>query len=488
MASPALLFLLLVSSSLLLSIKSKSSPLKFIGNHIDDIKTELTPYVNMIPIWGPLTVALSDTILAVIRGERPNVLLDTIKAEFESLNLKIDDYHSKEVWDIWASTYQNVEETIDLAWKRYETFLPFFINEENQDQREKLKKEILSICENSQSATDKLHRYLTVQEPTLTENLADLLAKRVKCHEKDLIDYKLFILKLMYKGITLNLLCYHLKGIVYQGLVAQEADRVYESAQAMFQIHKDCIVNGLKDIKRDVIDLINDKTKHQQLADEIRSFLMKNYDRYDWMVVAYTTKGSERALKTMNRHNLHGFTSVTKGKVSISFARQVKGYHNQADDIKKEIKKCVPPSVLCSKVAKTLGKCTEKVGNIALSDTYTAVHAFLFKGHDSYDGTEVEFESSSSHETSYIHTGECERSPKVKGGKFVVMIKSDNELLKQNPCIDLNCVHGQCVRVVGTFVALCECEESYYGQYCEKSLDDYKDELEETRLKLTERI
>ncbi|KAK2892389.1 hypothetical protein Q8A67_012377 [Cirrhinus molitorella] len=69
----------------------------------------------------------------------------------------------------------------------------------------------------------------------------------------------------------------------------------------------------------------------------------------------------------------------------------------------------------------------------------------------------------------YIFRGECQRFPGVKGGKFVVLIKSDEEIMTVDPCFNLDCGgpgRGSCVRVPDIFLAVCHCNTNYYGQNC----------------------
>lgn len=515
MASPGLL-LLLMSSFLFLSIVSVSaSPdqnqveevtqkklnkakegakafAKYFVNTIDQIRLATTPFLGLINPAVPLVSAIftlaTVAVSLINNSQKDNPILDALQYEFQSLNSKLDKYHVEQKWDTWAAgAYHKPEKNIDVAWNTYEKLVPSLFRRKNYNERERIKQEIIKVCSKSQPATQTLLKYLTVEGPTLTNNLAKDLAAHVKCHEKDLREYTVFISKLIYKGSTLNLLYYKLKQIESKELVDGEADIAYNSASAMFQIHKNCILNSFTYIKPEVEELITNSKKRQPLATEVRSFLVQNYGRYDWMVVAFITQRSKhKIIETLNSHVLTGFTEIKKGKVSVGVARQVKGTHTKASRVKQAIISCFTKPVLCYKVAKKLRECGGSVDGIPVSQTYTAVHAFLRKAHDSHDAKEVEDEvSADPQDTSssppYIYTGKCEKSPGVKGGKFVVMIKSDEEMMTKDPCSKLKCGgdrRGKCVRVEDTFVAMCECKLPYYGQNCEQSLEDYKKSLQ----------
>uniref|UniRef100_A0A8C4F8C2 EGF-like domain-containing protein n=1 Tax=Dicentrarchus labrax TaxID=13489 RepID=A0A8C4F8C2_DICLA len=509
MASPALLLLLLVSSSLLFSTMSVSSSSnrnqlqktpekldklkegakkagKVILENIDTIRLAVTPFLSLIPVCGPLIKMIVDAALLGLSKANTNPVLGALKSEFDSLNSKLDKYHGELKWDTWASSaFHKPEKNIEVAWSRYETLVPSLVKETNVQKREKFKQEIISVCSKSQDAPETLRKYLTAQGTTLTENLGKMLADHVKCHEKDIREFTVFIAKLIYKGNTLNQLCYNLKKIPSKDIVNQEAQIAYDSASVMFQIHKNCISHSMKYVITDVKGLIDNTKNRQELAKTIRSFLSEAYDRYEWMVVAFITKNSgHKRSRSLNKHVLTGFTDVPKGDVTVSVARQVKGTYTQAGKVIQAIKSCISRSVVCYKVEKTLRECQQHVNRLHVSQTYTAIHAYRKNGHDSYDAKEDEVYAdpeNPSAKAPYIYTGECQKSPGVKGGKFVVMIKSDEEMMTRDPCSKLNCggpQRGTCFRMVDTFVAMCECKLPYYGKNCEQNLEDYKRALE----------
>nr|XP_046272488.1 uncharacterized protein LOC124073953 [Scatophagus argus] len=504
MASPGLLFLLLVSSSLLLfTVSDSMSPTqnqwnnspqkvnklkeatkatgKFILANIDQIRFAVTPFLALIPVCGPLIAAITTSALlgvSVINNSlKDNAVLDAFKSEFESLNMKLDKYHVEQKWNSWASAaYQKPEKNIKGAWKMYEALVPSLFQARNDNERMRLKEEIIKACSKAEPAITDLHTYLTAGGTTFINNLGKSLADHAKCHEQDIREYTVFISKLIYQGITMTQLYYNLKEIKSQNIIDKEAEIAYDSASVMFQIQKFCIFNSTDYIVNDVKWLI-DNTKREELAKKVRSFLQKTYDRYDWMVVAFITKHSKhKVVETLNKHVLSGFMEVTKDKVSVAVARQVKGTHTKSYQVEGAIKRCISNSVLCYKVEEKLRRCGEYVAGIPVSQTYTAVHAFISKAHQSHSDPEIYSDN-----PPYIVQGVCEKSPGVKGGKFVVLVKSDEEITSKDPCSKLNCggpQRGTCVRVENTFVALCECKQPYYGQNCEHSLQEYKNYLQ----------
>uniref|UniRef100_A0A8C1RUX3 EGF-like domain-containing protein n=1 Tax=Cyprinus carpio TaxID=7962 RepID=A0A8C1RUX3_CYPCA len=507
MASPAgLAFLLLVSSALLISTAigpasagqnqlQKRSPEdskkikegftalgKFAHSRIDTITSVVCPFLEIIPVCGPMISGLVKFTASEIKGYTD---MDLLMGEFEKLNTKLDQYQVEQKWDSWASgAYHKPELDIDVAWKTYTTLLQSLRKAKDDEEMERHKKEFRKAYEKYEPATKTLHSLLFDKGVSFRYPLGDLLAKHVNCHEKNIREYTVLIYKLIYKGNTMNEFYYKLKDTKSVAKADEMAGIAYDTASVMFQVHMQCIKNSMDYVKKDVKSLIDQKKARSELAKEVWSFLVKEYDRYDWMVVAFISKKSQHEiLKFLNSHVLSGFTPVEEGIVTVAVARQVKGTHTKALLVKQAIGRCIDEKVQCNKVAKKLAECSELVEGKPVSQTYTAVHAYLRDAHDSQDAQkeqEEDYDVNAAPEDSpdqYIYKGKCKKF-KFLQGKFVVLIKSDEEIMTKDPCSKLDCGEkekkGTCVRIKDMFLAACECNNPYYGQNCEESLDDYK--------------
>lgn len=175
---------------------------------------------------------------------------------------------------------------------------------------------------------------------------------------------------------------------------------------------------------------------------------------------------------------------VNKDGMEVAIARQVKGKHTKADKVREAIDRCKTEDIDCHEVAENLRQCAEKVDNVNVSLTYTALNAYIGEDHQCVDAKEAPAEISASpvdNTVPYIYTGICN---KYKFGKYInmyghftVLIKSDEEMTKRDPCLGLNCGNGKCVHVEGTFVAMCECEKWFYGKNCEHNIEEFKRDL-----------
>lgn len=87
-----------------------------------------------------------------------------------------------------------------------------------------------------------------------------------------------------------------------------------EAASALFKSQQRCVSNSDLYIKRDIIERIDDKKVLQDIANNIADFLQNTYDRYDWVVVAFTTHFSKDMARFLKRHILSGFTEIERGQ------------------------------------------------------------------------------------------------------------------------------------------------------------------------------
>uniref|UniRef100_A0A7N6BGX8 EGF-like domain-containing protein n=1 Tax=Anabas testudineus TaxID=64144 RepID=A0A7N6BGX8_ANATE len=455
MASPGLLFLLLMLSSPLLSsmtspsssnkqevhhLQKRGSTAKKLlsaGDYIVKFASATSPFIGMIPIVGQYInnfTGLAKFIISVLKGQ-PD-LTKALLEEFKNLNLKIDEYHVEQKWDQWASQYYNIEVDIELAWNEFEKVVQVFNDTDNLEDRKNI-----------------------------------LLSEHFKCHEKDIKEFVIFLNTLIYKGNSVKLFYDRLAGVSSEEELAKIA---FECAKVMFEIHNNCISNSLKYVKEDIEKQIPDIEDRDELAKFSRLFLERTYDRYNWITVAFRTKGStHRHAKQFNKHILSGFINMTKGDVTVAVARQIKGNQTKADKVRKAIENCLDKSVDCQNIANKLSECKESVDGIKIDKTYTAVHAYISESHDSFNALDAKQAPDEEYlsldtpsRTPYIYTGVCRKFKAINTGHFRVLIKSDEEMMGENPCDKLNCGDegkGNC--------------QDYYGEHCEESLEDYKHKL-----------
>lgn len=498
MASPGLPLLLLVLSSFLICSLSvpqtsnlqenralqkrgkKLEEAKTAGKYLLKIATALKPFIGLIPEAGTYLNHLID-VANVVAGTNPEQqILDFLKLKFDDLNAKIDENQKKTEWNIWTSSeYGKLEKKITVAWNKLVELLKDCaepcIDSLKKDGKDKIIEEYFKKAE---KMVDDLHHHIAASGAYNVE-YEKLLKDHVRCHEHRIKIYSAINAWLVYKAIVMT----HFYNR-FNNIKTNEdslANKAREISAAMFQIQKNCISDPDNFVELDIKDRIDPSVKRKDLAREIRNYLDKTYNRYDWMVVVFITDHSKYEsifTKWKNRHILTGFTVVDHKTISVAVAKQAKGTHKKTHQVIEEIKKCYDKTVACTEVKAKLEECSK------LKDTYTAIHAFIHKKHDSVHALEAEEAPTEEQldpeeeeqKIPYIYKGKCSILLGVNG-HFRVLVKSDEEWMKEDPCKNVKCgdpKQGKCVVVKSARIGLCECEKGYYGESCEESMEEYK--------------
>lgn len=517
MEPPCLLMMLMMSFHLLVFTTSQPSPdhqiikeaFKFISDHSEQIEKAVDIALDLFDVSNPLVKTAIDVISLVLTGKkRDDKVLKTLIDEFKNLNFKLDQYQKELKWDIWAAgAYHKPEMKIKDCWTIFETLQRSLAElGEHDAKRQNLITDFKSFYVKCEPATRKLRDYMTAKGPTFISNLGLMLAEHLKCDQNAIKQYSVFILKLVFEGNLLNQVYYHLTETGSSAKLEEAVKIQYDVASAIFQMQKYCINQTTKYVREDVEVLIDKKKDRAKLAEDIRVFLEKKDNRYEWMVVAFKAKNSDHSfIKIWNKHTLTlPFTEVTKDDVRVGVARQLKGQHTKADKIIAAIKKCFKKLPLCYEVEKELSKCQEKVDNVQVTQTYTAVHVYHGGAHESLTEVKSDISShndnvnpdtislyenvdsgvSTSHESdskANIYIGQCIMLKllikKPFQGNFQVLLKSDEAIANENDPCSKYCgtkQQGQCVTDGSPSIAMCECNYPYYGNDCGKKINDNK--------------
>uniref|UniRef100_A0A8C4HM38 EGF-like domain-containing protein n=1 Tax=Dicentrarchus labrax TaxID=13489 RepID=A0A8C4HM38_DICLA len=445
------------------STRSRANMVKKLGSWLKKnfrgIGEVLIASIEPVPVAGPPIAAALKTLLLVTPNEDP---LDTVNSNLKALTFKLDTFHTELKWAAWAAgAYQMPVNNIEKAWIKYTELV------RANTGKEALKTDFFTFYSQYADSTLVLHQFLTAKSPSVTQNLGDLLADRLRCHEKDIKAQFLYLNKLMCKGNMINEKFYEFKGKDNNARIDTGHKIASESASALITSHKRCISDSAAYIEKDIFERIDDTKKHQEIADNIRAFLVNTYDRYDWMVVAFTTRNSKHKPKLLKRHALSGFTEVQRGTVTVAVAKQVKGAHTKTAAVIAAIKGCLAQGVkMCLDVRQKLMECQKTVFGKSLSQTYTAVHAYKKSSHTSTNTVEApNDEDSELPESSVSLKGQLSLTPHLYTGKL-------------DPCSKKKCSqNGKCVVVPGTLIAMCECKYPYYGEHCEMTLETYNRQL-----------
>lgn len=419
-------------------------------------------YKTLIDIPGEILHPLLGTLLKTTTALIPEAdKIGGIHSELNALNARLDIFYEELKWA--SNDYQKALDNIENSWVKY------FKMVQNKDLLEKIFFPFYSQYVDSALV---LHRLLTKPADN-TQSLGDVLAKKLRCHENDVTAQFLYLNQLLCKGNVMDEKYYQFKGIKSEGRKTVAQKTANEAALALFKSHQKCVSNSELYIKRDILERIDDQQVHQEIADNIGAFLRKTYDRYEWVVVAFTTHFSKDMARFMKRHILSGFSEIERGTVTVAIAGQIKGKYTKANGVKAAIDQCLK-DVKCGEVYEKLLKCPNTAKAV------TAVHVFKKKAQTS-TGTEKEddtleesYVSSDQSQSNHIHTGQCQAFGILKKGNVIILIKSDEEIDGlSDPCKNLQCKNGgKCEVAPRTSIPMCKCPYPFYGKTCEKDNTD----------------
>lgn len=373
------------------------------------------------------------------------------------------------------------------------------------------------------------------ETPSFGPNFIELFASHFNCHVNDIIKYNKLIGTLIYMGNAMDRAFYHLQNLKDQDLSESQDVDARKVTKVLFKIHEKCVIDMMQYVEKDVLELTDPNKSRETLATEVWSFLDMVYDKYDWMVVVSKyTKWKVKRWRSHVFSNFKvirkgGISVSVAGQKKGTQTKPDAIIEAIKNCVRESVLCCKVGKVLsqCKEMVKLQGK------NIPVSKTYTAVHMYTISqpivrhnaqdtphedslepsdddtsDSSSYysvasdndcseasdvDSSEASYyysaasefsseassfsvasddDSSEAPEKPYIYTGDCSNKWKSRTpGKFVVLIKSVDEITEKNPCDDWSCTkRGKCVRIPGTFLPLCDCKYPYYGPHCEETL------------------
>ncbi|XP_075994195.1 uncharacterized protein LOC142988804 [Genypterus blacodes] len=437
----------------------------------------LSTGLTSVPFAGG---ALSGGINAIQEAYPVKDKVDGVSSDVQLANVKLDTLKIGTRWETWAAgAYQKPVSNIEISWLKYIELERGL--KTSSTEKESLKNKFFTYYSQCEDSTLLLHRFLTAKPTSITENLGDLLANKLGCDEKEITEHFLYLNQLMFKGNYLNEMYDKLKGANTDARVVSGRNIASQSALALAKSHQRCVSHNAAHIERDIIELIDDDNVRSEIEKKVLAFLTEKYNRYDWLVAAFTTFFSKQRPKSLKKHVVRGFIKVERGIVTVAVAKQPKGTHTMAAAVKKAIESCsLREKSFCSDVEPKLMECQESVHGKRLSETYTAVHTFVKKNRqgatNAKEAPKEEPDNVEPPQTPNVYVGKCGKVEGIGRRYFIVLIKSDEEIMGVNPCTKTNCGSGKCVEPT-KFIAMCECKYPQYGERCEKTLETYGTEL-----------
>lgn len=307
----------------------------------------------------------------------------------------------------------------------------------------------------TENSVTNFYKYLTGEQPSLTENLLELMVNKFSGEVEKVKTYSMYFRGLMWKGLQLNLIYYKLKDFNTEAKAQQSIIQFYNVTQAHTQTVLKCIENFEQYMKNDVEVIgTSESLEMTPLATKVREFLNKKYFWYDWIVAVYKKEDD-------SSHDMVRFTKFPLEKVIVAVSFSEKGNHLIGNTIKEYASDCVK-KIECSKpeVLNKLPECSYKYSRYGPSTYKLAM-------------TQIAAIHISTKKDGFSETPDALIRNDCYWGFFSVYVKSDNQIRQLDPCSgNTDCGNGQCKRILDTSLTICECNEGFYGEKCEINIQD----------------
>lgn len=422
-------------------------------NTLPTILKSLSSFVTLAPGVGTFAFSVINMVLAFIPQDDP--VLNEVKKGFAEVNRKLDSLSiqmsnlaADVEWFNYASVYSQDELRILNAWRKFHDF--FKIHEHNDLNH--LAEIFINYYEYTQAEASvlNLYHYLTVSSTTLSGNLNHLLKRKFKCDIGEISKYNLYFSSLLWKGMVLNEFYWKLMGFDSSGKEAEHTQMFKNVYKAQRAVVDDCLKNYKQYVMNDVEEigkaLSPDNKKN--IADQVKKALDKKYSWYSWVVLVYNTDQEKN-------HKLYNMIKIPMGTVTVAVDYTLKAELTAQGDAKQLAKECYGGKKPCKPVQdcsyfpwETFGGASDtlylrdyaKVTHVAYEKEFVEVPEPLERVDCLWDGYASEISVYYSWKVSVCSKYKCKNN-------------------------------GQCNVLLESNEWLCECQDGYYGDTCEKKIN-----------------
>ncbi|XP_047428226.1 uncharacterized protein LOC124998082 [Mugil cephalus] len=412
----------------------------------------IASFASVAPGIGAVVSSFINMVLIFIPQE--DVVLTEVKLGFAEVNRKLDSLSIQIAnlatdveWFNYASVYSQDELRILNAWRKFDEFFnKAGVNDYNQ-----LAELFTNYYEYTQAeaSVSNLYHYLTVKSTSLSRNLNNLLMRKFKCSISEIGKYNLYFSSLLWKGIVLNEVYWKLIGFDSTGKVVEHAQmfkNVYEAQRAAVETCLNNLTQYVTDDAEEIAKKLSpDKTA---IANEIKKKLDAKYNWYNWVVLVYDEAQN-------SNHILFDVIKIPIDGITVAVAYTAKGQNIDQTGIKETAKRCFENQPC--QLETRLQVCrytwsTPQVGPGSVAFTEQAKVTQVAAREDFVELPVASFrvDCTWGYSTSKI---------------------SIHYSWKMLVCTPHTCSNGQCKRLLDSNEWLCECQDGYYGDRCEKKID-----------------
>ncbi|XP_050924627.1 cephalotoxin-like protein [Lates calcarifer] len=432
------------------NIETLSSVLKGISN-----------IASTAPVIGGLVSSIVNVVLAFVPQENPLKELREgfaeVNRKLDSLSLQISNLATDVEWFNYASVYSQDEVRILNAWKKFDEFRENSGLVNTAEDKLRLAEIFTNYYENTavEASVANLYHYLTVSSTSLSGNLNNLLKKKFKCNIGEIGKYNIYFSSLLWRGMVLNQLYWDLIGFSSSRKQAVQTEMFKTVSEAQISAVKFCLKNYTQYLEKDVEEISKAMSPDNKtaIADQVKTFLDKKYNWYNWVVLVYNTDQKSNFIL----YNMKEFHSA---KVTVAVSPTLKADKLLEDHLKELGNDCFVRKQ-CDQVSELEKQCV-RFFDVSGQRLRLRITDFVKVTHVTYGDDFAQFPEP-------FHTAKCQRGSSTWGElrHKISMYFSQSLSVCSQGCDN----GGKCERLLDSNDWLCECPDGFYGDRCEKEFD-----------------
>ncbi|XP_061603001.1 uncharacterized protein LOC133464832 [Cololabis saira] len=421
-------------------------------NTMTTVMKALADFAALAPgIGSAISAVISLVLLFIPTEDKVMKEFAIVNNKLDSISMQISQLNTHVKVSSFLGTYSTNEATIINAWKELEKLNKKPLNDNTQGEIKKF----IKYCKdtNVRKDVDNLFHFLTVEGISISENINTLYKEKFKCHVKYMGIYSLYLNDLMLKGMILNqayLKLSHQSSPGDHTELVNKLKKLYEIQKKRFH---ECYDSYEKQMETDVVEIAKSRSPDDKMgiAKQVHAHLDDKYDWYNWQVVVYNTKDDKK-------HRIYNMRKINANTVTVAVTYTLKVSPAEEEIVGRAIRKlsakCDVKDVerlkdhLITLPSPGVGRSQR---NVSLSE-YVKIGDVIHRNKDV-----AEFPKP-------LHIIKC----KNKMHKSVALhVSKKLPVCKPNPCKN----SGVCNRLLESNYFLCECQDSSYGDVCEKKVN-----------------
>uniref|UniRef100_A0A8C9Y1V0 EGF-like domain-containing protein n=1 Tax=Sander lucioperca TaxID=283035 RepID=A0A8C9Y1V0_SANLU len=445
--------------------KSVLTVVKEVIGKIDTSKSSaviksLADVASLAPGIGGLVASFVNMVLIFIPQNDP--VLNEVQKGFAEVNRKLDSISiqisnlaTDVEWFNYASVYSQDELRILNSWKKFNELLQDSQLETNKEHKLRLAEIFVNYYENTgtEASIANLYHYLTVKDTSLSGNLNELLRKKFKCDVQEIGKYNVYFSRLMWQGMVLNQFYWKLIGLDSSGIEAKHTKMFKNVSRDQISALDYCLTNHMEYVKEDVKEIRKGLSadNKQAIADKVKEFLDNKYNWYNWVVLVYNTDQADYYI-------LYDLTKIIEDTITVAVGYTLKSEEIDENKVRKVANECFKDK--SCKIKDKVRYCGERY--LIKGRQFRSVMPFSYYAKATHAVYGEEFAVA----PAPVLQHDCEGSYPLMTytGKISIYNSWRLPVCQSGTCS----YRGTCKRLLDSNEWMCECQDGYYGEKCEK--------------------